>query len=154
MRNYVPVRKAFSKPSRAKQSFRDECNINTIMKRYEKTGLISHASRYQGDYSDVSGGMDYHDAMNAVLKAREMFQTVPAKIRARFNNDPGEFISFCTDSKNQEELIKMGLAKDIRVKPVDVNVTNRTERNFSQGETDDDDISPGEIESSGKKRKK
>ena len=37
---WTPVTKTFSKPSRAKQSFKDECDINSIMAKWQKTGVM------------------------------------------------------------------------------------------------------------------
>lgn len=96
--------------SRTKQSFAKECDINHIMSRYEKTGLIAHVNRVQGQYGDFAGPPDYQEAMNMVVRAGDMFMSLPAKVRARFGNDPGEFLAFVTDAANAEEVVKLGLA--------------------------------------------
>lgn len=92
----------------AKQSFRDECDINVILKRfgigYEiPTGLNMPTS---GDFTGIN---DFHTAMNAVVQARETFEQLPAHIRSRFNNDPGKFVDFTTNEQNREQLLDMGL---------------------------------------------
>jgi phage internal scaffolding protein len=93
------------------QSAKDECDINNIMKKWERTGIIDHQNRYQGEYGDFTNVPDnYQDSLNAVLQADEMFMTLPAKIRARFGNDPGAFLDFVSDPNNQEAIIEMGLA--------------------------------------------
>lgn len=98
-------------PSRAKQSMKDECDINFIMAKYQKTGLVNHLSRFQGEYGDFPDlTLDFQEAMQALADASEMFETIPASIRKRFNNDPGEFLSFATDPQNQSELQRLGLA--------------------------------------------
>lgn len=98
-------------PSRAKQSFKDECDINGIMRRFEKTGLLEHANEYAGSYGDFTDvPQDYQAAINQVMAAEQMFMTVPAKIRARFANDPGQFLAFVGDPANGDELVRMGLA--------------------------------------------
>lgn len=68
--------------SRTKQSFSAECDINNIMSKYMKTGLVSHVSRYGGDYSDVAVVSDYHTSMNNVVKAQSMFMSLPSFVRA------------------------------------------------------------------------
>ena len=98
-------------PSMTKQSFADECDINNIMRRYEKDGVLNHLNKYQGNFGDFTGAVDYHEAMNIVAKADQMFMDLPASIRARFGNDPGAFVEFATDPKNLDEMVKMGLAK-------------------------------------------
>jgi len=93
------------------QAMAPECDINTIMKKYEKTGVLEHRNRFQGAYGDfTSVPQDYHESMNAVIAAEEMFSTLPARIRRRFHNDPGAFIDYATNPENGPELVAMGLA--------------------------------------------
>lgn len=102
----------FAKPSRTKQANKDECDINSIMRRFEKDGVVDHVNKVQGrygDYSEIPG--DYHAACNLVIEAQEMFLTIPAEIRAKFKNDPGEFLDFALDEENRDELKKLGLLK-------------------------------------------
>lgn len=100
------------------QSFQDETDINLLMKRYERDGaaawLLKYADRLNaGQYMDVSDVPDYHDAQNAVVTAEKMFLDLPAKVRDRFKNDPGQFLEFATDPSNVDELVKMGLATKV-----------------------------------------
>ena len=41
---------ATSKPSLTKQSFTKECDINNIMKKYQKTGAIDHVNKHEASY--------------------------------------------------------------------------------------------------------
>ena len=94
-----------------KQAFKDECDVNRIMAKYRKIGLLDHVAVHKGDYGDYTNSpTSYHDAVNQVLAAEEMFLTVPSKIRAQFANDPGQFLSYVSNPENKEALIKMGLA--------------------------------------------
>lgn len=103
---------------RTKGSFKDEVDINTIVARGIKSGLISHVNENAGSYGDFSGFTDYHQAMNKVTAAQESFDRLPANIRSRFQNDAGEFIEFLSDPKgNMEEMIELGLAKRANVDP-------------------------------------
>lgn len=96
--------------SMTKQSFADECDINNIMKRYIKDGVVNHLNTYQGNYGDFTGAVEYHEAMGIVARADQMFMTLPASIREKFGNDAGAFVEFATDPKNQDRLVEMGLA--------------------------------------------
>lgn len=96
-------------PSRAKQAFKDQCDINAIMRRYERTGIVEHAKRYAGSYGDFTGAADYQEALQRVAEADEAFMSLPASIRKRFNNSPGEYFDFATDPANRDELIEMKL---------------------------------------------
>lgn len=109
MRERERVTVKFTKPSLAQQSFKDECDINNIMAKYERTGMIEHVNQFQGQYGDFIGFPDYHQAMNAVKEAESMFMTLPSSIRERFNNNPETFLAFAQDENNQDEMIRMGL---------------------------------------------
>jgi phage internal scaffolding protein len=98
-------------PSLAKQSMKAECDINNIMKQFSKTGLLLHTNKHQGQYGDFITSTDYHEAMDSVLEAREAFDSLPSKIRLRFQNDPAQFLEFVQNPDNSDELVKMGLAK-------------------------------------------
>jgi len=93
------------------QSAKDECDINRIMLKWQKTGVLTHAQNYEGQYGDfthVTG--DYQQHMNVVIEANEMFMTLPATVRKQFDNDPGEFLKFVDDPDNLEEMQRLGLA--------------------------------------------
>lgn len=96
--------------SMTKQSFAEECDINTIVKRFRLTGEMPTDVRMPefGDYKDVK---DFHTAMNAVALANEAFDAMPAEVRAKFQNDPAKFVDFCLDDANYEEAKKLGLVK-------------------------------------------
>lgn len=105
-------------PSMAKQSFKEECDINNILARYARSGIIDHLSQYGGSYGDFTNTpSSYQEAVEIVFRAQEMFASVPAKIRARFGNDPAEFLSFVEDPANIEELRQLGLAKPAPAAP-------------------------------------
>ena len=98
--------------SMTKQSFKAECDVNTIMARYQKTGVVEHANQYQGDYGNFIGVMDFHSAMNYVVEAKEMFLELPSEIRNRFGNDPGAFLEFVGNDENRDEMVKLGLINE------------------------------------------
>jgi len=96
---------------RTKQAMKAECDINNIMRKFEKSGIVDHLSKYDGRYGQFIGAPEYHEAMNQVAEAAEMFMEIPAKIRKRFNNDPAEFLEFVQNEDNRDELVSMGLAR-------------------------------------------
>ncbi len=96
--------------SRTKQAMRDEVDINLIMKRYVKTGLIDHFAQHGSEYGFASS-VDFHEAMNVVTKADQMFDALPGKVRSRFGNDPAEFLDFVQNPENHAELVELGLAE-------------------------------------------
>lgn len=96
------------------QSMAPECDINRIMLKWQKTGIIEHANTYQGQYGDFTNlPADYHVAMNQIVATNEMFMSLPSSLRKRFNNDPGQFLEFVEDEDNRDEMRKLGLLKPV-----------------------------------------
>lgn len=100
----------FTSPSRTKQSFRDECDINNILRQFNVTGQLPVGS-VQPQYGDFSGITDYQSALNAVMAAQDSFLELPAKVRAKFDNDPAVFLDFVSDEANKDELKALGLLR-------------------------------------------
>lgn len=100
--------KAETERSQTKQHFAEECDINNIMERYEKTGVLPEATRQllYGDFSDVGS---FQEAQDIVLLGRAQFDALPARVRDRFGNDPAKFLAFCEDESNRDEMITLGL---------------------------------------------
>lgn len=97
-----------SDPSLAQQQFREDSDINTIVRRFNLTGdLPQGVSAPQ--YGDFIAVTDYHTALNAVIAADAAFMSMPAHVRARFNNDAGAFVDFVSDPNNRKEAEELGL---------------------------------------------
>ncbi len=94
--------------SRTKQSFKNECDINTIMAKYQKTGAIAHVNKHATEYGFATSA-DFSTAMRTVTVAQEMFDGLPSSIRNRFNNNPGQFLDFVQDANNKVEGQELGL---------------------------------------------
>jgi len=93
-----------------KQSFKDESDINTIMARYLSTGEMPVINERAPQYLDASG-MDFQDMQNKVVEAQSLFMDLPSKLRTRFHHDPAEFLEFCSDPSNRDEMSTLGLLK-------------------------------------------
>lgn len=119
-----------SDESLAIQSAENECNINTIVKRFGLTGELPAdvAMPQSGDFTNIP---DFHTAMNIVRSAQEEFLRVPADIRERFANDPGKLMSFLDDDANRDEARKMGFLRPEPVppSPIDVRVIPDSDAN-------------------------
>lgn len=106
--------------SATKQSFKDECDINVIMKRYEQSGVLQHLARGEPQYVDASS-LDYQASMELVVAAREQFMALPSRVRERFQNDPAQMLAFVEDRANLDEARELGLVPpkvEERVTPV------------------------------------
>lgn len=116
-------------PTLTEQSFAEECDINFIAERYGLTGTAPQLTKLPA-YGDYEGIFDYQTAMNTLVAAREQFMTLPAKLRARFGNNPQTFLEWSTDDNNYDEAIKLGLLDKDRAKL-------RTQSNQPKGPTDE-----------------
>lgn len=108
------VIKQFTKPSRTKQAFRDECDVNLIMKRFKRDCGVDFLNRFQGyvdgNFGDFSNVTDYRTALDQLVQAEEMFMMLPSSVRSEFHNDPANFLDFVADPKNEKRLVDLGLA--------------------------------------------
>lgn len=94
-----------------KQSFGPECDINTIMARYQSTGEMPVINQVAPQYLELDQ-TDFQQAMEVVAGAQSLFSELPSALRTRFNNDPGQFLAFTSDPANMPEMRKLGMLKD------------------------------------------
>lgn len=100
----------FQGEGQTKQSFKDECDVNRIVARFQATGELPNVNALPPQYLDVTA-MDFQEHQNYIAGAMSMFHDLPARIRDRFQNDAGEFLDFCSQEKNRPELAEMGLLR-------------------------------------------
>lgn len=96
--------------TRTVQYFKDECDINTIMSKYQSTGVIEHLTKRQGGYGDVSAATCYQDALDIIERAEDEFSQLPSSIRSKLDNDPAKFLAWINDPANLDEMVELGLA--------------------------------------------
>jgi len=94
--------------TRTQQHFKEETDINNILRQFNLTGQLPNKT-LSPRYGDFSGIGDYHSALNQVIAAEGEFMTLPAQLRARFDNDPQELIEFLNNPENKDEAVKLGL---------------------------------------------
>lgn len=109
-----PVSKqaAGDEPSLTQEQFAAEADINNIIARYERTGILVDPlidRRGQAMYGDFSEVDSFFEAQLKVAHAKELFDRLPVRIRERFGYDPGRLIAFLEDEANREEAIRLGL---------------------------------------------
>lgn len=101
-----------TEPSMTKQSMKSDCDINFILTKFQKTGMIEHRKEYQGTYGEFAA-IDYQEALNTVIQAQEVFESIPSSVRKRFDNDPGKFLDYATNPENLEDMRAIGLANPL-----------------------------------------
>nr|QJB18815.1 MAG: internal scaffolding protein [Microvirus sp.] len=96
--------------SLTQQHFAESADINVLVQRFGlDKGPIPHVPfnpEYYGDFTDVP---DLRTALDLVNDAKNRFMALPAKLRARFHNSPGELWHFVNDPENGEESVRLGL---------------------------------------------
>lgn len=96
--------------TRTQQHMRDETDMNHIMAKYKKTGVLTHVSAKAMQYGDFSEVPDYQSGLEAIRASQMLFMELPAGLRAEFGNDPGKFVEFATNPENLETMREYGLA--------------------------------------------
>jgi len=91
-----------------KQSEADACNINLMLARWLKTGVVKITGQrpMYGDFANVD---EYHAMVNRLQAAEAEFMRIPAKVRKRADNDVGKFVELVMDVDNRDELLELGL---------------------------------------------
>ena len=95
------------------QDAKDECDINMIIARHDRTGSWSGSGKMPtavpqfGDFDSVD---DFQTAQDTILRAREHFASLPSRVRMRFDNDPVRLLEFVSDKSNLSEAVSLGLA--------------------------------------------
>lgn len=90
------------------QSHKKECDVNEILKKYDKTGLITHVAKFEGKFGDITG-IEFKEMNDIISGAKSMFETLPVEIRTYFKNDPENLLEFMEHEENREKAIELGL---------------------------------------------
>lgn len=104
-------------PVLTRQSEKESADINVIMRRYIKTGLLPPGFNAESVFADVSEVGTYRDVVERVEHANREFMKLPSAIRKRFGHSPGEFLEFVSDPANRPELEQLGLVRKVEPAP-------------------------------------
>lgn len=72
---------------KTEQAHKQECDINYILKRYRKTGMLPVANRAP-QFGDAITMNSFNAAMNTVAEGKSAFEALPAAVRRKFKNNP------------------------------------------------------------------
>lgn len=97
--------------SKTQQHMRDECNINKIISRYVKTGLVDHLNQNKAFYADLPN-LDYREAYEKVFQAEEAFSSLPSELRNYLDNDPAQFVDWMQSGEDMEMKRKYKLVNE------------------------------------------
>lgn len=136
--------------SMTNQQWKDDCDINKIVKRYGEDQIPQ--KQMSGVFMDWTGIPDYPTMLQTVKQAGEKFMELPALVRARFENDPAQLLSFLNDSNNRQEAEYLGLIE--KQKPEltmdnseNVNANKNSKQNAINKQTKNQKQSTEQIES-------
>lgn len=98
--------------SMVQQSQKDDTDINQIMAKYQKTGVLTHIQPGPSQFGEATGN-DYLDAMMLIAEAKSKFNELPSSAREFFKNDPARFLDYCQDLDEDkiDKLAEFGMAK-------------------------------------------
>lgn len=105
-------------PSLTQQQFTKDVDLNFMVKAMGITDGSSIPPFFDqsitadkfGDFTEAQE-LGFRGAMDRLKEATDAFNQLPATIRRRFGNDPGELMNFLADENNADEAIKLGLLK-------------------------------------------
>lgn len=115
-----PVNSPSGDVDMTEQQYKDECDINTILRNYGAVP-VPIAEKIPR-FADVSEVGDFAKSLSMVTRATEAFEAQPSSLRARFGHDPSAFYEFVSNPDNRAECIKLGLIEepDNSLNPVDL----------------------------------
>lgn len=109
-------------PSKTDQSFKKDCDVNLMVKRFTKqtkmdtSAFMAYMNNISPKFSTdqvIDGNVpDYEFYLNAQIEADNMFMTLPSDLRKRFDNSPQKLLDFVFNPENKQELVTLGLLKD------------------------------------------
>ena len=100
--------KEFTGESQTQQQFKDECDINNVVRQFAKNGTTHHLNNSKPNYG-LATADTYHDAMNIVVEAQQEFEALPAEIRKKFGHSPENFLEYIENPENAQSLYDMGI---------------------------------------------
>lgn len=76
------------------------CDINNIMRRFEKTGILPEgkAPPYFGDVSQIG---DYRTMQHQMIAAQNLFDQLPLETRQLFDHSVAALLDFVADPANK-----------------------------------------------------
>lgn len=91
-----------------KQAHKNESDVNWIVAKYIKTGVIEHGNANSARYG-FAPAVDFREALELIDEAKQQFDTLPAKVRKEFDNSAEKFLKFCEQPDAAEKLIELGV---------------------------------------------
>lgn len=107
------------------QSFKESCDINTIVKRFAAgdTDVLARRQATYGDFTQLPG--TYAELLNTVIQGENYFNSLPLETRAKFNHS---FREWMASLDNMPEFVeKMGFSENSSHSNTEQSVPNESE---------------------------
>ena len=87
-----------------KQSFKDQTDINKILKKAQTRNTIAHLQKYPAMVYGEFTGYDLQESMRLIDKANAIFADAPSEVRNEFGNNALKFAEFVSNPANIDRL--------------------------------------------------
>lgn len=91
------------------QSQKKKCDINNILKIYQKTGVMPHVKEGLAQYLDVSEVPNLEEAHEIIKEANALFMELPADVRRLCDNNPEKLHDVLVNENYQDLLLSYGI---------------------------------------------
>lgn len=103
--------------SMTKQEFATDQDINFIVKKFQKTGVMGGLSHKVPEFADVSNAVTLHEAMSVWDEANAGFASLPSGVRDAAGNDPIQMLEMLDDPDGYAVLVEAGMEMEERPEP-------------------------------------
>jgi len=113
----------FSAGGKTDRSFGPACDVNTIVKHYDATGIDPHIARKSLEQFGYATSTSYEDAARQIAEVNSSFAALPSEERLEHKNDPQKWVESLiklqespVDSTN-EPIPEVGVSPDRPAEP-------------------------------------
>lgn len=92
-RKHPRVQIHFDDEPMTKQYFKDECNVNNIVRRFQQDGVIPVTTNVAPQYGHAPN-LEFKEALDLVLSGRQEFASLSDSVRQGFGNDENRYFQF------------------------------------------------------------
>lgn len=87
------------------QQFKEDCDVNNIMERYFRTGVLDHIAQNEPQYG-MMDGKTFTELQNEIAAAKSLFESLPARARAHFEHEVTQFLDYVASEDASESLLR------------------------------------------------
>lgn len=97
--------------SLTQQHFKDDVDINNIVRKYAQDGLMPLAKKQQ--QFGYATSQTFTEAMFTVATAEEEFMQLPSEVRSHFNNDVAAYLDAASDETQRPLFEELGMLEPL-----------------------------------------